>query len=129
LVQSHTTHQRLSVTHVQAEEGWNRAETLLVDKAQLLTLTAPEMTVLIGGMRVLNTNFGQSQHGGCGVTVPGSPLQGRRFQYWHPVGHEGQCGNIGRKRQMVRSGPCGGAVMGADGQKRPSWPDPDPIQG
>jgi catalase-peroxidase len=39
------------------------AETLLVDKAQLLTLTAPEMSVLIGGMRVLNTNFGQSQHG------------------------------------------------------------------
>ena len=36
---------------------------LLVDKAQLLTLTAPEMTVLIGGMRVLNTNLGQSQHG------------------------------------------------------------------
>jgi catalase-peroxidase len=39
------------------------AEELLVDKAQLLTLTAPEMTVLVGGMRVLNTNFGQSQHG------------------------------------------------------------------
>jgi catalase-peroxidase len=39
------------------------AEELLVDKAQLLTLTAPEMTVLIGGMRVLNANFGQSRHG------------------------------------------------------------------
>ncbi len=39
------------------------AETLLVDKAQLLTLTAPEMTVLVGGMRVLNANFGQSPHG------------------------------------------------------------------
>jgi catalase-peroxidase len=39
------------------------AEDLLVDKAQLLTLTAPEMTVLIGGMRVLNTNFNQIQHG------------------------------------------------------------------
>ncbi|HXZ34459.1 MAG TPA: catalase/peroxidase HPI, partial [Thermodesulfobacteriota bacterium] len=39
------------------------AEELLVDKAQLLTLTAPEMTVLVGGMRVLNTNFGQAQHG------------------------------------------------------------------
>ncbi|MDY6838482.1 MAG: catalase/peroxidase HPI [Thermodesulfobacteriota bacterium] len=38
-------------------------EELLVDKAQLLTLTAPEMTVLVGGMRVLNTNFDQSQHG------------------------------------------------------------------
>jgi catalase-peroxidase len=39
------------------------AEELLVDKAQLLTLTAPEMTVLIGGMRVLNANFKRSQHG------------------------------------------------------------------
>ena len=39
------------------------AETLLVDKAQLLTLTAPELTVLVGGLRVLNTNYGQTQHG------------------------------------------------------------------
>ena len=39
------------------------AEELLVDRAQLLTLTAPEMTILVGGMRVLNANFGQSQHG------------------------------------------------------------------
>ncbi|MFZ5819965.1 MAG: catalase/peroxidase HPI, partial [Chloroflexota bacterium] len=39
------------------------AEEMLVDKAQLLTLTAPEMTVLIGGMRVLNANFGKSRHG------------------------------------------------------------------
>jgi catalase-peroxidase len=38
-------------------------EELLVDRAQLLTLTAPEMTALVGGMRVLNANFGQSQHG------------------------------------------------------------------
>jgi catalase-peroxidase len=39
------------------------AEEMLVDRAQLLTLTAPEMTVLLGGMRVLNTNFSQSQNG------------------------------------------------------------------
>jgi catalase-peroxidase len=39
------------------------AEALLVDKAQLLTLTAPEMTVLVGGLRVLKTNFGGVQHG------------------------------------------------------------------
>ena len=46
--------------------GWGHdrpAEELLVDRAQLLTLTAPEMTVLIGGMRVLNANFRQSAHG------------------------------------------------------------------
>jgi len=39
------------------------AEELLIDRAQLLTLTVPEMTVLVGGMRVLNTNFNQLQHG------------------------------------------------------------------
>jgi catalase-peroxidase len=39
------------------------AEEMLVDKAQLLTLTAPEMTVLVGGMRVLNTNYDKSRHG------------------------------------------------------------------
>ncbi len=39
------------------------AEELLVDRAQLLTLTAPEMTVLVGGLRVLGANFGQSPHG------------------------------------------------------------------
>ncbi len=41
----------------------HRAEELLVDRAQLLTLTAPEMTVLVGGLRVLNANFGGSRHG------------------------------------------------------------------
>lgn len=40
-----------------------REEEMLVDRAQLLTLTAPEMTVLIGGLRVLDTNFGLSPHG------------------------------------------------------------------
>ncbi len=39
------------------------AEEMLVDRAQLLTLTAPEMTVLIGGLRALNANYGQSKHG------------------------------------------------------------------
>lgn len=39
------------------------AEAMLIDKAQLLTLTAPELTVLVGGLRVLNTNFDKSQHG------------------------------------------------------------------
>ena len=39
------------------------AEEMLIDKAQLMNLTAPEMTALVGGMRVLNTNFGQTTHG------------------------------------------------------------------
>jgi catalase-peroxidase len=45
----------------QGLEGY--AANLLIDKAQLLTLTAPEMTVLIGGMRALGTNYGHTQHG------------------------------------------------------------------
>ena len=47
----------LNATHKSA------AENMLIDKAQLLTLTAPQLTALIGGMRVLNTNFDQSKHG------------------------------------------------------------------
>ncbi|HUX13974.1 MAG TPA: peroxidase family protein, partial [Spirochaetia bacterium] len=47
------------------------AEELLVDRAQLLTLSAPEMTVLLGGLRVLNTNFEGSGHG-VFTTQPGS---------------------------------------------------------
>jgi len=43
--------------------GAERPEEMLVDRAQLLTLTVPEVTVLIGGMRALNTNFGHSKHG------------------------------------------------------------------
>jgi catalase-peroxidase len=43
--------------------GQGPAEELLVDRTQLLTLTAPEMTVLVGGMRALNANFGHSKHG------------------------------------------------------------------
>ncbi|HMD66546.1 MAG TPA: catalase/peroxidase HPI, partial [Stellaceae bacterium] len=42
---------------------YTSAEEMLVDRAQLMTLTAPEMTVLVGGMRALNANFGQSPHG------------------------------------------------------------------
>jgi len=47
----------------QKNKANSTAEEMLIDKAQLLTLTAPEMTVLVGGMRVLNTNFDQSPHG------------------------------------------------------------------
>ncbi|HNX76549.1 MAG TPA: catalase/peroxidase HPI [Candidatus Rifleibacterium sp.] len=48
--------------YLKAKYAVSAAE-LLVDRAQLLTLTAPEMTVLVGGMRVLNTNFGRAKHG------------------------------------------------------------------
>ena len=49
--------------YVNAKYAKIPAESWLIDKAQLLTLTAPEMTVLLGGLRVLNTNFAQSKHG------------------------------------------------------------------
>jgi catalase-peroxidase len=70
------------------------AEELLLDRAQLLTLTAPEMTVLIGGMRALNTNFGGSKHGVLTQT-PGT-LTNDFFvnlldmsSQWQPNGSEG----------------------------------------
>jgi len=47
------------------------AEALLIDRAQLLSLTAPEMTVLVGGLRVLGANFGQTKHGAF-TTRPGA---------------------------------------------------------
>ena len=70
-LQEHTDVQAFGVLEPKADGFRNyqktkysvTAEELLVDRAQLLTLTAPEMTVLVGGMRVLNANFGQSQHG------------------------------------------------------------------
>jgi catalase-peroxidase len=51
--------------------AYRPAAELLIDKAQLLTLTAPEMTVLLGGLRVLNANYGQSKHG-VFTTRPGT---------------------------------------------------------
>src|SRR5205823_3658808 len=55
-----------------SRKGLDRpAEALLVDRAHLLTLTAPEMTVLVGGLRVLNANFGQSALG-VFTKTPGS---------------------------------------------------------
>ncbi len=73
------------------------AEEMLVDRAQLLTLTAPEMTVLIGGMRVLNTNYDNSKHGVFTKTSGRSDQRllckptglwappGRQFQMTHDV--------------------------------------------
>ena len=73
------------------------AEELLVDKAQLLTLTAPEMTVLVGGMRVLNTNFGHTRHG-VFTRKPGSAHQ-RLLHKPARHGH-GMEGGIERRRRV-----------------------------
>ena len=88
------------------------AEELLVDKAQLLTLTAPEMTVLVGGMRVLNANFGKSQHG-VFTKRPGDAdqrLLRQPARHGHAVegGVEGR-GRVRRTRPRngrARSGPA-----------------------
>lgn len=78
------------------KQGYNiSAEELLIDKAQLLSLTAPEMTVLVGGMRVLNTNFDGSKNGV--FTDRTNCLTNDFFvnlldlnTEWHPVDKEGQ---------------------------------------
>ena len=75
------------------------AEELLVDKAQLLTLTAPEMTVLLGGMRVLKTNFGGSQHG-VFTKQPGDAHQ-RLLHKPARHGHRMEAG-IERRRRVRR---------------------------
>src|SRR6185369_5902718 len=49
--------------YISSKRQFMAPEEALVDRAQLLTLTAPEMTVLVGGLRVLGANAGQSQHG------------------------------------------------------------------
>jgi catalase-peroxidase len=49
--------------YLKNKEHFRSAEELLVDRTQLMTLTAPEMAVLVGGLRVLNANFGQTKHG------------------------------------------------------------------
>ena len=52
------------------------AEELLVERACMLTLTAPELTALVGGMRVLNANTGQSEHGALTPDPPMKPVLG-----------------------------------------------------
>ena len=75
------------------------AEALLVDRAQLLTLTAPEMTVLVGGLRVLNANAGQSKHGVFTTRpeIAHQRLLRQPARHGHDV--EGDLGGEGRVRR------------------------------
>ena len=75
------------------------AEALLIDKAQLLTLTAPEMTVLVGGMRVLNANVGKSQHGVFTTAAGSADERLLRQPARHGHGVEGRLGRQGRVRR------------------------------
>ncbi|MBH2886242.1 catalase/peroxidase HPI [Serratia marcescens] len=100
------------------------AETLLVDKAQLLTLTAPEMTVLVGGLRVLGANVGGTQHGV--FTQRPQALTNAFFvnlldmgTTWHPVGEDGLFEGRDRRSGAVKwTGTRVDLVFGSHAQLR-----------
>ncbi|HIE2220025.1 TPA: catalase/peroxidase HPI [Serratia marcescens] len=100
------------------------AETLLVDKAQLLTLTAPEMTVLVGGLRVLDANVGGTQHGV--FTQRPQALTNDFFvnlldmgTTWHPVGEDGLFEGRDRRSGAVKwTGSRVDLVFGSHAQLR-----------
>jgi catalase-peroxidase len=100
-------------------------EELLVDRAQLLTLTAPEMTVLVGGLRVLGANTGKSRHG-VFTTKPGT-LTNDFFAnlldmstQWHPsAGSEGVYEGRDRKTNAVKwTGTRADLIFGSHSQLR-----------
>ncbi|EMF5052495.1 MULTISPECIES: catalase/peroxidase HPI [Serratia] len=100
------------------------AETLLVDKAQLLTLTAPEMTVVVGGLRVLGANVGGTQHGV--FTQRPQALTNDFFvnlldmgTTWHPVGEDGLFEGRDRRSGAVKwTGTRVDLVFGSHAQLR-----------
>ncbi|WP_368908959.1 catalase/peroxidase HPI [Serratia marcescens] len=100
------------------------AETLLVDKAQLLTLTAPEMTVLVGGLRVLGANVGGTQHGV--FTQRQQALTNDFFvnlldmgTTWHPIGEDGLFEGRDRRSGAVKwTGTRVDLVFGSHAQLR-----------
>lgn len=100
------------------------AETLLVDKAQLLTLTAPEMTVLVGGLRVLGANVGGTQHGV--FTQRPQALTNDFFvnlldmgTTWHPAGEDGLFEGRDRRSGAVKwTGTRVDLVFGSHAQLR-----------
>lgn len=100
------------------------AERLLVDRAQLMTLTAPELTVLIGGMRALNTNYDQSKHGIL-TTKPGT-LNNDFFvnlldmsTEWKPSATEGIYEGVDRATGKVKwTGTRADLVFGSNSELR-----------
>jgi catalase-peroxidase len=101
------------------------AEELLVDRAQLLTLTAPEMTVLVGGLRVLGANFGQSKHG-VFTKKPGTltndffvSLLDMNTQWQPSAGAEGVYEGRDRKTDKVKwTGTRADLIFGSHSQLR-----------
>ena len=91
------------------------AEALLIDRAQLLTLTAPEMTVLVGGMRVLNTNVDGSKHGVFTQAARSADQRLLRQPARHAHGVEGR-----RRRPTSCSKPAMPAPTRSNGPARAS---------
>jgi catalase-peroxidase len=99
------------------------AEELLVDKSQLLNLTAPEMTVLVGGMRVLGTNYGGTQHGV--FTGSAGTLTNDFFVYlldmgveWKPVDGYVYEGRDRKTGELVRTATRVDLVFGSNSELR-----------
>ena len=99
------------------------AEELLLDKAQLLTLTAPEMTVLVGGLRVLNANFDGSQHG-VFTKHPGT-LTNDFFvnltdlaTAWKPVSKDGYEGSDRKTGQLRWTATRADLIFGSNSELR-----------
>ncbi len=101
------------------------AEAMLVDRAQLLTLTAPEMTVLLGGMRVINANFGSSSHG-VFTNRPGA-LTNDFFvnlldmdTAWKPISEEGEVfeGRDRKTGELKWTGTRVDLIFGSNSQLR-----------
>jgi catalase-peroxidase len=96
----------------------------MVDRAQLLTLTGPEMTVLVGGLRVLGANAGQSKHGV--FTKHPETLSNDYFvnlldmrTEWHPAGSDGVYEGRDRKTKQVKwSGTRIDLIFGSHSQLR-----------
>jgi len=101
------------------------AEQLLIDKTQLLTLTAPEMTVLVGGMRMLGTNVGNAKHG-VFTSKPGTlsndffvNLLDMRTEWKPAAGAEGVYEGRDRKTGKVKwTGTRADLVFGSNSQLR-----------
>jgi len=103
---------------------WMAPEEALIDRAQLLTLTAPEMTVLIGGLRVLGANAGQSKHGV--LTKQTETLTNDFFvnlldmgTQWQPAGSDGVHEGRDRKTNAVKwTGTRVDLIFGSHSQLR-----------
>ena len=110
--------------YISGKQQFMMPEEALVDRAQLLTLTAPEMTVLVGGLRVLGANAGNSKHG-VFTRKPGT-LTNDFFvnlldmgTEWQPAGSDGEYEGRDRKTKAVKwTGTRVDLIFGSHSQLR-----------